>query len=132
VISGVSRTLSARYMPPGCLWDTNKAIGFIPKKKDISIYYLLGLLNSKLYNYLLKGILNMTNCVQIDDIKRLPFFYPDKVSKQKIEKIVRFIIKQLKKNPNYNFSKEQQEIDEIIFRIHQTPEDLKKYIIENF
>ena len=60
VISGVSSILAARYMPRGCYWDSNKAIGFIIKKKSVSIPYVLGLLNSSLYNYLAKGIINNT------------------------------------------------------------------------
>ena len=32
IISGVSSRLAARYMPWGCYWDSNKAIGFIKKK----------------------------------------------------------------------------------------------------
>lgn len=132
VISGISKTLSARYMPKGCFWDTNKAIGFIPKKKEVSIYYLLGILNSKLYNYLIKGIINTTNCVQIDDIRRLPFFYPDKKAKLKIEEVVSSIISNLKKNPDSDYTEEQQQIDEIIFELYETPENLKEYIAKNF
>ncbi|GAH09933.1 unnamed protein product, partial [marine sediment metagenome] len=58
IISGVSSRLAARYMPKGCYWDSNKAIGFIIRDKTITIPYMLGLLNSSLYNYLAKGIIN--------------------------------------------------------------------------
>ncbi|MFX0008438.1 MAG: class I SAM-dependent DNA methyltransferase, partial [Candidatus Hermodarchaeota archaeon] len=37
IISGVSSRLAARYMPTGCYWDSNKAIGFIIKDQSISI-----------------------------------------------------------------------------------------------
>lgn len=124
VISGVSRRLTARYMPAGCLWDTNKAMGFVIRGKDVSIYYMLGVLNSKLYTYLIKGILNMTNCVQIDDIRRLPFIYPTSQIKAEVEMLVFNIIENLKKHPNYDYSTEQNRIDELIFSLYETPQSL--------
>ena len=124
VISGVSRRLAARYMPPGCLWDTNKAMGFVVRGKDLSIYYMLGVLNSKLYTYLIKGILNMTNCVQIDDIRRLPFIYPTSQTKAEIEMLVFNIIENLKKDQSYDYSAEQNRIDELIFSLYETPQSL--------
>lgn len=124
VISGVSRRLTARYMPPGCLWDTNKAMGFVVKGKDLSIYYMLGVLNSKLYTHLIKGILNMTNCVQIDDIRRLPFIYPTTQIKTEVEMLVFNIIENLKKDQNYDYSTEQNRIDELIFSLYETPQSL--------
>ncbi|MFO7796452.1 MAG: N-6 DNA methylase, partial [Promethearchaeia archaeon] len=76
VISGVSSRLAARYMPPGCYWDSNKAMGFIIKDKHFSIEYILGLLNSSLYNYLAKGIINNTNSIQLTGIHSLPIILP--------------------------------------------------------
>jgi hypothetical protein len=84
VISGVSSRLAARYMPRECYWDSNKAIGFIIRKKSVSIHYMLGLLNSSLYNYLAKGIINNTNSIQISGIHALPFISPDKETKELI------------------------------------------------
>ena len=125
IISGVSRKLAARYMPKGCLWDSNKAIGFVSKNSEVSIWYLLGLLNSKLYNFLAKGILNTTNCLQIDDIRRLPFKYPSFEAKSSMEILVKQIVKNLKKNPGYDYSKERAQIDEFIFELYQVPEGLR-------
>ena len=93
VISGVSSRLAARYMPRECYWDSNKAIGFIIRKKSVSIHYMLGLLNSSLYNYLAKGIINNTNSIQISGIHALPFISPDKETKELIELQVDKIIK---------------------------------------
>ncbi len=132
VISGVSRKLAARYMPEGCLWDSNKAIGFVAKNSKISIWYLLGLLNSKLYNFLAKGILNNTNCLQIDDIRRLPFKYPSFKAKSSIEVLVKQIIENLKKNPGYDYSRGQAQIDEVILELYQVPEELGGFIKASF
>ena len=119
VISGVSSRLAARYMPKGCYWDSNKAIGFIVKEKEISIEYGLGLLNSSLYNYLMNGIINNTNSIQITGIHSLPFVKPDNETKEKIENIVKNIIHKKKANLNYDYSNEQKQIDSIIFNFYR-------------
>lgn len=115
IISGVSSRLAARYMPEGCYWDSNKAIGFIIKNKFLSIEYMLGLLNSSLYNYLAKGIINNTNSIQISGIHSLPMILPDINIKVKIDKIVKQIVNMKKKDLNYNYRKEQRIIDNLVF-----------------
>ncbi len=115
VISGVSSRLAARYMPEGCRWDSNKAIGFMLKDKSISIEYVLGILNSSLYNYLAKGVINNTNSIQITGIHALPFLVPTPNFKSKIENIVRHIINEKKKNQGYNYVLEQKKIDNLVF-----------------
>ncbi|MFX1274116.1 MAG: class I SAM-dependent DNA methyltransferase [Promethearchaeota archaeon] len=118
VISGISSRLAARYMPNGCYWDSNKAIGFILKDNSISIEYMLGLLNSSFYNYLAKGIINNTNSIQITGIHALPFIPPERDFKEKIEKIVKKIILKKKTDINYDYSQEQRQIDDLIFNYH--------------
>ncbi|TFG23830.1 MAG: hypothetical protein EU533_02770 [Promethearchaeota archaeon] len=116
VISGVSSRLAARYMPKGCYWDSNKAIGFINIKNDsISIECLLGFLNSSLYNYLAKGIINNTNSIQITGIHALPFLVPPEEIKSKVEGLVKQIISNKKKHQEYNYFEEQEKIDTLIF-----------------
>ena len=119
VISGISARLAARYMPEGCYWDSNKAMGFMVIDKELSLNYLLGLLNSSLYNYLAKGILNRTNCVQLTDLHALPFVPPDNKTKTRVEKLVEKIIKNKQKDMNFDSSFFQKELDEIIFTFHQ-------------
>ncbi len=118
IISGVSTRLAARYMPRGCYWDSNKAIGFIIKEKTISIPYILGVLNSSLYNYLAKGIINNTSSIQITGIHALPFVLPDNETKEKIENRVNTIVNSKREDENYNYVLEQQEIDKIIFNFY--------------
>jgi len=119
VISGVSSRLAVRYMPRGCYWDSNKAIGFIIKDQSISIEYALGLLNSSLYNYLMNGIINNTNSIQLTGIHALPFIIPDDEIKAKIEVLVKEIIEGLKKNPAFNYISQQKQIDKIIFDFYK-------------
>ncbi|MCJ7651474.1 MAG: BREX-1 system adenine-specific DNA-methyltransferase PglX, partial [Candidatus Lokiarchaeota archaeon] len=118
VISGISSRLAARYMPKGCYWDSNKAIGFIIKENSISIEYMLGILNSSLYNYLAKGIINNTNSIQITGIHALPFLVPTPKIKSKIENIVMHIIGEKKKNQEYNYVQEQKNIDDLVFELY--------------
>ncbi len=136
VISGVSSRLAARYMPKGCYWDSNKAIGFILKNKTISIHYILGLLNSSLYNYLAKGIINNTSSIQITGIHSLPIIPPEKNTKQQVESLVDTIIRNKMKNLNYQFKNQQKEIDNLIFNFYSQkfhfPEALKEKLDKNY
>ena len=136
VISGVSSRLAARYMQKGCYWDSNKAIGFIVKEKSISIEYALGLLNSSLYNYLAKGIINNTNSIQITGIHALPFIPPNKELKEQVEQLVKRIISNKKRDLNYDYNSEQKLIDTIIFDFYvekfHFPEKLKKKLDDFF
>jgi len=136
VISGVSSRLAARYMPKGCYWDSNKAMGFIIKDKSISIHYFLGLLNSSLYNYLSKGILNNTNSIQLTKIHSLPFIKPDSDAHDEVSLLVKKIIENKKINLSYDYTEEQKSIDNIIFELYTKKynfsRNLKKILEENY
>ena len=136
VISGISSRLAARYMPRGCFWDSNKAMGFIVKDNSISIEYFLGLLNSSLYNYLSKGILNNTNSIQLTGIHSLPFVKPDNGTHEDVSLLVKKIIENKKKLLSYDYTEEQKLIDNIIFEFYakrfNLSQNLRKNIDENY
>jgi hypothetical protein len=136
VISGVSSRLAARYMPEGCFWDSNKAMGFIVQDSSISIEYYLGLLNSSLYNYLSKGILNNTNSIQLTGIHSLPFIKPDKGTHDEVSLLVKKIIENKKKDLSYDYTKKQKSIDNIIFEFYakrfNLSQALRKRLNENY
>lgn len=136
IVSGVSSRLAARYMPKGCYWDSNKAIGFIIRDKTITIPYMLGLLNSSLYNYLAKGIINNTNSIQITGIQALPIVSADNDTKINVEKLVNEIIRNKENNPNYDYTAHQKKIDDLIFDLYSDqfnfPISLKKKIDKKF
>jgi hypothetical protein len=136
VISGISSRLAARYMPKGCYWDSNKAIGFIIKNNSITIEYALGLLNSSLYNYLAKGIINNTNSIQLTGIHALPFIIPDDEPIEKVEKYVKIILRNKRKDQNYDYKREQKQIDNIIFEFYSKnfhfTKDLKTKLDERY
>jgi len=118
VISGISSRLAARYMPKGCYWDSNKAIGFIIKDNSISIEYTLGLLNSSFYNYLAKGIINNTSSIQLTGIHSLPFITPDNEIKCEIEVLVKKIVENKKNSLDYDYTTEQKKIDDLVFKLY--------------
>jgi hypothetical protein len=130
VISGVSSRLAARYMPKGCYWDSNKAIGFIIQDKSISIEYFLGLLNSSFYNYLMNGIINNTNSIQLTGLHALPFMKPDENTQKNIEKLVNQIIEGLINDLTFDYTQLQREIDTIIFDFHKQKFDLSNSLKE--
>jgi hypothetical protein len=136
VISGVSSRLAARYMPSGCYWDSNKAIGFYLNDNSISIEYLLGLLNSSLYNYLAKGIINNTNSLQLTGIHALPFIKPDEETQEEVGFLVKKIIEELKRDLGYDYQEEQAQIDKLIFNFHSEkfdfPISLWKKLRDNY
>jgi len=103
-------------------------MGFVARNSKVSIWYMLGVLNSKLYNFLAKGVLNTTNCIQIDDIRRLPFRYPSQEAKALIETLAKQIVENLKKNPGYDYSREKAPIDELIFELYEAPKRLRDFI----
>jgi adenine-specific DNA-methyltransferase len=136
VISGVSTRLAARYMSKGCYWDSNKAMGFIVQDNSISIEYFLGLMNSSLYNYLSKGILNNTNSIQLTGIHSLPFIKPDRGTHNEICLLVKKIVENKKINLSYDYEKEQKSIDNIIFEFYakrfNLSNNLRKNLNEKF
>jgi hypothetical protein len=136
VISGVSSRLAARYMPKGCYWDSNKAMGFIIKNSSFSIEFMLGLLNSSLFNYFAKGIINNTNSIQLTGIHALPFIEPNSSLKFEIEAQVHEILENKRLKLDYNYVKEQKIIDNLVFNYfvkeHDFPISLKKKLDDQF
>jgi hypothetical protein len=94
------------------------------------------LLNSSLYNYLAKGIINNTSSIQITGIHALPFIKPHKDIKEKVEDQVFSIMKKKKKSLIYDYKKEQKIIDDLIFDFYAEKfnfsNDLKKKLDENY
>lgn len=69
--SDISADFSGRYCPEGFIFDIKGSCGFPPENK---IYYILGLLNSKLTQMFI-DILNPTITTQVGDMARIPVMY---------------------------------------------------------
>jgi hypothetical protein len=111
-------------------------MGFIVRDNSISIEYFLGLLNSSLYNYLAKGIINNTNSIQLTGIHLLPFIKPNKETHEKVSLLVKKVIENKKKDLSYDYTEEQKSLDNIIFEFYakrfNLSQNLRKNLDENY
>src|SRR5699024_3664000 len=110
-------------------YNTPSIINIIPKRDEkISLFYLLGLLNSKLfaiYNYatspkVKKGLFPK---VLITDIRELPIKIGTQEQVAQIEDYVSLIVRTKKKYYQQNIENTQNKIDEIIFKIYGLDEE---------
>lgn len=114
IVSGVCSSLSARLAAENALWESNKAMCFFPKEPEkYPVHFFIGLLNSKIYNNIIR-IFNHTNSIQIRDIRKLPMLDFKKNDIEEISKISERITQKIKADPIYNYKKEQDKIDLII------------------
>jgi hypothetical protein len=109
-VSGVSRRLSARVMPAGCHWDTNKVIGLVPHAEEDS-GFLLGLLNSDLYTYVAKRLLNESTSLQLNDLWKLPV--PD-VRRERISALAEGCVEGTRRSAD--ISRPRRELNEEVYR----------------
>jgi len=119
-----SKGTSFRHLPINCIYDVGGASMF--PSDNANINYTLGLLNSKLTNYVL-GCLNPTVNTQVGDIERLPFVLPLKLQEKLIENLAKTNIEIKKHLCSFsiietNFTKNPL--------IHSTHVNLKERVLE--
>jgi len=93
---------------------------FIKKgyRKFFSNEYLLGILCSKFTTYIINNYINNTVNTQVNDMKKIPIPICSLDYKNKIEILVKSIIKNQKKDLNYSYQKnEQSSIDDLVYEI---------------
>lgn len=81
LVSG--NNFSAKYLPEGYMTDMASNLIVLEDDNEESVFYLLALLNSKFYNYLLNA-LNPSINYQVNDVKRLPYLLLEDDEKDKI------------------------------------------------
>jgi adenine-specific DNA-methyltransferase len=123
--SSVGRRFSASYLPPGCIFGVNANFFF---KERGDLFYCLGYLNSRLCHYLARKVLHRSNIVATSFLEELPFKQPNPQTKAKIAELSASIVNELMKNPNYNFEKEQNQIDNIIFELYAIDPETRKEV----
>jgi hypothetical protein len=123
--SSVGRRFSAAYMPPGCLFGVN-ANFFFNNKEDL--FYSLGYLNSKLCQYLARKVLHRSNIVATSFLKELPYKHPPKEIKARVAKLSALIVEKLMRDPNYDFSDMQRQIDNLIYELYETTPEMQSEI----
>lgn len=77
-----AKGISMRYLPPNNIFDVGGSCIFLGKQYN-KVYYVLGLMNSKLASYTV-NCLNPSVNSQVGDFVRVPFFYPDGIIEKKV------------------------------------------------
>ena len=127
--SSVGVRFSAAYMPEKCLFGVNA--NFFFKNRD-DLFYILAFLNTKIAWYFSRKILIRTNNISANYLRKMPIIFPNsKMQKKYIVKNVKKTINQLCKNPNYDFSKFENEMNDVFYSIYKI-NDLDKQKIERF
>jgi len=112
--SSVGVRFSASYMPKNCLFGVNANFFF---KDNDTLYYTLGLLNSKLTWYFARKVLIRTNNISANYLRQLPYLEPSTKEKQKIASVVKNIVEKIKKTADYNYTTQQNKLDENFYKI---------------
>ena len=130
--SSVGVRFSASYMPEGCLFGVNANFFF---KDEETLFYTLGLLNSKISWYFARKVLIRTNNISANYLRQLPYKEPKIKDKKIISEAVQKIVKEIKNDKNYNYSVIQKELDEKFYKIFSLNKQVIKEIeifCENF
>lgn len=130
--SSVGVRFSSAYMPSGGLFGVNA--NFFFKDKD-TLFYTLGLLNSKISWYFARKVLIRTNNISANYLRQLPYKEPKIKEKNAISETVQKISKELKKDSDYSYEGIQKELDmkfyEIFSLSKQTIKEIE-YFCKNF
>jgi hypothetical protein len=114
--SSVGVRFSAAYLPAGCLFGVNANFFF---KDRETLFYTLGLLNSKIAWYFARRVLIRTNNISANYLRLLPYIQPKKALKRRIAVSVEKIVQQVRdKSAGFSLGDEQQKLDELFFDIY--------------
>ena len=120
--SSVGVRFSASYMPPSCLFGVNANFFF---KDRETLFYTLGLLNTKLAWYFARRVLIRTNNISANYLRLLPYIEPDTNTKTQISDAVQQIVKELRLDRSYDFRPNQEQLDKVFFEIYKFDKLLK-------
>lgn len=125
--SSIGRHFSVSYMPPGCLFGVNGNF-FFTERDDMFFY--LGILNSKFFEYVARKFLNRSNILATSFIREFPILDFKPGDKAFVIDLVKNIIERLKENPAYDFSAEQALVDEKVFEMYGVDAALREAAID--
>lgn len=114
--SSVGVRFSAAYLPPDCLFGVNANFFFADRT---SLFYTLGLLNTKLAWYFARRVLIRTNNISANYLRLMPYVEPDNITKHEIAKFVENITKELRRDCKFDFAKNQEQLDKMFFEIYE-------------
>ncbi|MFA5877380.1 MAG: Eco57I restriction-modification methylase domain-containing protein [Candidatus Paceibacterota bacterium] len=122
VNSGLSSRLNATMVtePVLCGHSTNY---LFPKIEEIDSYFLLGILNSTVFNFYFK-FFNQTNHAPIGEVKNIPV--PKTIESKMIDQISNLASKILtQKNNGVDTSELEKQIDGLVYKLYDlTPEEI--------
>jgi Alw26I/Eco31I/Esp3I family type II restriction m6 adenine DNA methyltransferase len=120
-ITGVNEKIRIKAMIVKGVYCAN-SLNFITLKKKINKKYLLGILNSKLINFIFKQF-NTNSNVNGYEINNLPIVEADKEKTKKISDLVGKIISAKEKNHSADTFSLENEIDSIVYSLYQLDKD---------
>ena len=123
--SSVGVRFSASYMPEGCLFGVNANFFFNDRE---TMFYTLGLLNSKVAWYFSRKVLIRTNNISANYLRLLQYREPSKNEKREIVQIVKNIVEKVKKEIDYDYNQLQNKLDEKFYMIFEINANAKKEI----
>jgi hypothetical protein len=98
------------------------SLNFLTLKKKINKKYLLGILNSKLINFIFKQF-NTNSNVNGYEINNLPIVEANKENTKKVADLVGKIIAAKEKNHTADTSSLENKIDSIVYSLYQLDKD---------
>lgn len=102
-------------------------LNVIPINDTANLHFLLGILNSRLINYLFATkFLNLAVKAEYLKQLRIPTLFP--VSQQPINQLVNSILAAKREKPVADTSKEEHEIDKIVYQLYGLIDDEIKII----
>lgn len=126
--SSVGVRFSASYMPENCLFGVNA--NFFFRDRD-TLFYTLGVLNSKVSWYFARKVLIRTNNISANYLRLLPYKEPSLKEKKIISRDVQKIVESVRMDTEYDYSSVQRKLDEKFYRIFDLSERAIKEV-ENF
>jgi type I restriction-modification system DNA methylase subunit len=124
-----SGRVSARVLPPGCVWSDKGSAIFV-EDAEASELFLLGYLNSALATYFMKKIVNTTATAHAGYIEKLPYRRPPKEVETAVIQRVERIVALLKADPESDIHALRDEIDDLIFdlfEIHSARDEVRRF-----
>ena len=120
--SSVGVRFSAAYLPQGCLFGVNANFFFVDRT---SLFYTLGLLNTKLAWYFARRVLIRTNNISANYLRLLPYIEPHTSVKQEIARTVEQVVNGLKRDRNFDFAATQAQLDKTFFKLYEFDKHLQ-------
>ena len=116
------RTRLVATMDEDCLYGTQGMNFIVPRDEEVPIYYLLGVLNSSLINYMYATkLLNVA--IKAEYIKDTPIPKGSSAQRQRITELVKGILATKRRDGEANTTAQEQEIDLLVYTLYGLTEE---------